>query len=140
MATVTVNVQSLLNAASYESYTLDDSSSIGTLAGLHAAREGTNTTWFVVCSGAEVFTGTELLSEIIPQLGTVFQTGNRTDRLATREQRQVAKLTLSSLRRAQRMDARQFYDLDLLPTKYSDDTVIDNPNADGLQLGRPWIE
>jgi hypothetical protein len=140
MATVTVTVQSLLNTARYESYTLDDGSSISTLAGLHAAREGTNATWFVICSGAEAFAGTELLSAIIPQLGAVFQTGNRTDRLATREQRQVAKLALSSLRRAQLMAARQFYDLDLLPTKYSDNTVIDNPNVDGLQLGRPWIE
>lgn len=30
------------------------------------------------------------------------------------------------------------YDIDELPTKFSGDTVVDNPNVGGLTQGRPW--
>ena len=36
--------------------------------------------------------------------------------------------------------ARNDYDITELPTQYSDNTVVDNENPDGLILGRPWIE
>ena len=29
-------------------------------------------------------------------------------------------------------------DINLLPTKYSGNTVVDNANVGGLQAGRPW--
>jgi hypothetical protein len=35
---------------------------------------------------------------------------------------------------------RATYDLTLLPTQYNDNAVINNPNAGGLVVGRPWIE
>jgi len=62
--------------------------------------------------------------------------------LSTKELRQVAKLELAQTKRQQvgtqgYRDLR-YYDLDLLPTKYSGDGIVNNPNAGGLQAGRPW--
>jgi hypothetical protein len=36
--------------------------------------------------------------------------------------------------------ARATYDITQLPTRYSDNFIINNPNAGGLLQGRPWIE
>jgi hypothetical protein len=60
--------------------------------------------------------------------------------LATKELRQKAKLDLAAAKRAQDGNARATYDLTLLPTQYNDNGIIDNPNAGGLIVGRPWIE
>lgn len=52
--------------------------------------------------------------------------------LPTKEARQIAKLDLAAEKRG------QSYDRDLLPTKYVDNDVVDNPNIGGLQPQRPW--
>jgi len=46
--------------------------------------------------------------------------------------KQVAKLNLAAAKRS------DTYDINKLPTKYSDNTVVDNPNTGGLVDGRPW--
>lgn len=60
--------------------------------------------------------------------------------LATKQLRQEAKLTLAGNKRA--ADPSRYPkstpDLDLLPTKYSGNDIVDNPNTGGLQPGRPW--
>jgi len=61
--------------------------------------------------------------------------------LPTKEERQVAKLELAQTKRQLTGTAGRtlkYYDLDLLPTKYSDNDVVNNPNVGGLQAGRPW--
>lgn len=63
--------------------------------------------------------------------------------LSTRQARQQAKLDLAQTKR-QALGTNGFrslntYDLDLLPTKYSGNTLVDNPNPGGLEAGRPWI-
>ena len=67
--------------------------------------------------------------------------------LPTREARQKAKLDLAAANRAASIanrdnptnaDQRSNYDLTELPTQFSGDTIVDNPNAGGLQVGRPW--
>lgn len=65
---------------------------------------------------------------------------NGISELATKELRQKAKLDLAATKRATDGNDRATYDLTLLPTQYNDGTVIDNPNAGGPVLGRPWIE
>jgi hypothetical protein len=60
--------------------------------------------------------------------------------LATKELRQKAKLDLAAAKRATDGNPRATYDLTLLPTQFNDDGVINNPNAGGLVVGRPWIE
>lgn len=66
--------------------------------------------------------------------------------LSTREARQIAKLNLAQTKRQAAGDTtapyyreNNTYDVDNLPTKYSSNTVVDNANAGGLLLGRPWI-
>ena len=62
--------------------------------------------------------------------------------LATKELRQVAKLELAQTKRqlvgTTGYRNNRYYDLDLLPTKYSGDGIVNNPNLGGLQQGRPW--
>jgi hypothetical protein len=62
--------------------------------------------------------------------------------LSTKELRQVAKLELAQTKRqltgTQGYRENRYYDLDLLPTKYSGDGIVNNPNVGGLQAGRPW--
>ena len=60
--------------------------------------------------------------------------------LATKELRQKAKLDLAATKRAADGNPRATYDITQLPTQYNDNDIIDNPNAGGLVVGRPWIE
>jgi hypothetical protein len=46
--------------------------------------------------------------------------------LATKELRQIAKLDLAATNRAAVGNTRATYDIDLLPTKYDDDAIVDN--------------
>jgi len=46
--------------------------------------------------------------------------------LATKELRQVAKLDLAALKRG------ESYDITQLPTQYSGNIIVDNPNIGGL--------
>ena len=62
--------------------------------------------------------------------------------LETKELRQIAKLELAQTKRQQTgtqgyRDLR-YYDLDLLPTQYNGNTLVNNPNVGGLVKGRPW--
>lgn len=68
--------------------------------------------------------------------------------LATRELRQKAKLDLAATKRAAdaasrdnpvNADTRSTYDITQLPTQYDDNSVVNNGNAGGLVIGRPWI-
>lgn len=66
--------------------------------------------------------------------------------LATRELRQKAKLDLAQTKRQAGGDITQpyyrvnnTYDINGLPTQYSGNTVVDNPNTGGLIQGRPWV-
>ena len=68
--------------------------------------------------------------------------------LSTREARQKAKLDLAASKRqsdaghrdtATNADTRYAYDITELPTQYSVNSLVDNPNVGGLVLGRPWI-
>ena len=58
--------------------------------------------------------------------------------LSTKELRQKAKLALAAIKRAA-TGRRSAYDITELPTQYSGNTVVDNPNVGGLVVGRPWL-
>lgn len=47
--------------------------------------------------------------------------------LASKQAKQAAKL------------ARATLDITQLPTQYSGNAIVDNPNGGGLITGRPWI-
>lgn len=61
--------------------------------------------------------------------------------LPTKEARQVAKLDLAQTKRqavgTNGYRTLQYYDINLLPTKYVGNDVEDN--ASDLQPGRPWV-
>lgn len=67
--------------------------------------------------------------------------------LPTREARQKAKLDLAAAKRQAsatnrdnpvNADTRYNYDLTKLPTQFSGNSIVDNSNASGLVIGRPW--
>jgi len=71
---------------------------------------------------------------------------NGISHLATKQARQAAKLALASTDRQAFSanasipvaDNRYTLDITELPTVYSGNTVVDQPNVGGLIKGRPW--
>lgn len=59
--------------------------------------------------------------------------------LETKELRQRAKLELAATKRAAQGNARLYYDITQLPTQYDGNDIVDNENAGGLVVGRPWV-
>lgn len=59
--------------------------------------------------------------------------------LETKELKQIAKLELAAAKRLAQGNDKPYYDITLLPAQYSGNTVVDNPNVDGLVAGRPWV-
>lgn len=59
--------------------------------------------------------------------------------LLTKELRQKSKLDLAASNRAADGNPRATYDLTQLPTQFNGNLIVDNPNAGGLVVGRPWI-
>lgn len=59
--------------------------------------------------------------------------------LVSKELKQIAKLDLASTDRSADGNPRSTYNINLLPTRYVGNTIVDNV-ADGnvLVLGRPW--
>jgi len=58
--------------------------------------------------------------------------------LSTKQAKQVAKLDLAATNRAADGNPRATYVISQLPTQYSGNDIVDNPNAGGLVVGRPW--
>jgi hypothetical protein len=63
---------------------------------------------------------------------------NGISKLSTKELKQKAKLALAAIKRAA-TGRRSYLDIRELPTQYSGNTVVDNPNLGGLVQGRPWL-
>lgn len=59
--------------------------------------------------------------------------------LSTKQLRQIAKLDLAATNRTADGNPRDTYDINLLPTRYVGNVVVDN-TTDGnvLTAGRPW--
>lgn len=145
MATITITVQSLLNAATYPSYTVSDGVTVSNFKSTVATAEGTDPTWFNLVLNHVVLTDTDTLAAAGVVNGSQLTISNRIGHLTTLEDRQVAKVTLAQLRRqASGNTSAPYYrslntaNLDNLPTKYSGNSIVDNPNTGGLITGRPW--
>lgn len=140
MANITISVQSLLNAAQYYEYTIDNGQTINQLKTAVQTATGVETTWYDVVFNDEVVAGTSTLAAAGIVSGSQLRTHNKISRLATLELRQKSKLDLAALDRAVSSNPRSTYDITELPTQYVDDTIYDNPNLGGLTEGRPWID
>jgi len=61
-----------------------------------------------------------------------------TNQSGSKQDRQIQKLEIAAVARAADGNLRTTYDITELPTRYSGNEVIDNPNVGGLVAGRPW--
>jgi hypothetical protein len=139
MASITIGVQSLLNAATYNSYTLSNTATVATLKNFIASNTSVSTAWYELYYSGEILANANTLASYGITSNVQIRSANRISDLATRELRQRAKLDLAALDRAESSNPRATYDLTLLPTQFDSNAVINNPNAGGLVLGRPWI-
>jgi hypothetical protein len=145
MAAINIKVQSLLNASTFIDYSVDTADLVSDLKDTVAGAESTNVAWFNLSLNKVVLVNTDTLAAAGLVNGSVLYIGNLIGHLATREDRQEAKLALAELRRkAGGNTSAPYYhslntaNIDLLPTKWSGNTLVDNPNPGGLQPGRPW--
>jgi hypothetical protein len=140
MATITITVQSLLNTAKYDSYTIDNGQTVAQLKTAINSARGFDSTWYDISKAETILTESATLASLSIITGTALRTHNKIGRLASREIRQKAKLDLAALDRAASSEPRATYDLTTLPTQFAGNSIVDNPNVGGLVTGRPWIE
>jgi hypothetical protein len=138
MANITITVQSLLNTAVYNSYTIDNGQTVNQLKTAINTARGFNSTWYDIVLNESVVAGTATLASLGIITGTRLRTHNKISRLGTRQARQEAKLALAGLDRIASSETRTTLTINNLPTKYSGNTLVDNANTGGLVLGRPW--
>ena len=140
MAAITISVQSLLNTAVYSTYSVDTTNTVTQVKTTINGTENWDSSWYKLVYNNTVLTneGATLASYGINSNATL-RTANVIDRLATKELKQKAKLNLSELDRAAAGNPRATYDITELPTQYSGNNIVDNPQPNGLILGRPWI-
>lgn len=60
------------------------------------------------------------------------------NQVGTKEDRQIQKLEIAAKARTADGNSRDTYTINDLPTKYSGNNLVDNPNVGGLVDGRPW--
>ena len=142
MANITITVQSLLNTAVYDSYTIDNGQTINQLKTAINTAQSFDSTWYDIVQNEHIVSGTATLSSLGITTGTQLRTHNKIARLATKELKQIAKLELAKLDRAASSNPRSTYDITELPNPYNDNDVSpdENANTGGLIEGRPWIE
>jgi hypothetical protein len=138
MANITIQVQSMLNTATYDSYTVSDAITVSTLKTTIQAATGFNPSWFNLYFQYETLSDTDVLATKGIVNGSVIRTINVIRSLSSKEDRQKAKLALAALDRTASGNPRDSFDITELPTQYSGNTVVDNPNVGGLVEGRPW--
>ena len=138
MATITIGVQSLLNAAQYDSYTVSDGITVSTLKSTIDSTTGIDASWYVLAfNGVELSDGNTLASYDIVD-GSTLNIGNIIRSLTTLQDRQLAKLDLASLNRTAGGNPYDVYDITELPSQYIGNVSTPNPHPTGLLEGRPW--
>ena len=142
MATINITVQSLLNTAVYDLQIVDTAGTIGDLKTAMETNFSYSATWFDLVFNESVLDTAQTIGSYGIVEGSQLRIHNKIGRLANKELRQKAKLSLAALDRASSnagASARYEYDITELPTQYSGNTLINNLNEGGLQLGRPWV-
>lgn len=138
MATITVNVQSFLNAANTLNISISDASTVAQLKTAINGVEGVNTAIMdLYLNNVSLANATTLTSAGITN-GTYVRSSNKISTLATREARQVAKLNLAALDRAAYGSRPSTYDINKLPNPYNGNDVAPDDGASTLTNGRPW--
>lgn len=138
MAIINITVQSLLNAAQYDSYAVDNAGTIGQLKDSIDVTTGCSIDWFDLVFNNQVLDTAQTIGSYGIVEGSQLKTHNKIARLATKELRQLAKLDLSALDRAAFGNARSTYDINQLPNPYNGNDSAPDDGASTLVLGRPW--
>lgn len=138
MATITITVQSLLDAGLFDPYTVSDGITVGTLKSTIDTATGIDSDWYNLSFEGNVLSDGNTLASYNIVDGSVLGSGNLIGRLPTLEDRQVAKLDLASLDRQASGNPRYTYDILLLPSRYVGNISTPNPHPSGLIEGRPW--
>jgi hypothetical protein len=138
MANITITVQSLLNTAVYDSYTIDNGQTIDQLKTAINTARSFNSTWYDIVLNGSTANGSATLASLGIITGTRLRTHNKIGRLATKQAKQTAKLALATLDRIASSETRTTLDTTELPTVYSGNNISDNANTGGLIRGRPW--
>jgi len=140
MATINITVQSLLNAALYYPYTLDDSTTVGELMNMIQTDAGIDPAWYWLSyNDVQMNNTSATLADYSVVDGSSLRAGNIIAVLDTLQDRQLAKLNLASLNRQASGYANVVYDINLLPSQYIGNVSTPNDHPDGLVLGRPWV-
>lgn len=139
MATINITVQSLLNAALYDSYSIDDGDTVSDLKSAIQSATGVDPLWYVLVFDDTVLSDSNTLSSYSIIDGSSLRSGNVIDTLATLEDRQIAKLDLATLNRTASGNPYSTYDITLLPSRYVGNISTPNPHPTGLIEGRPWV-
>jgi Interleukin-like EMT inducer len=145
MASIDLTYKGLTGA--YGSITgFDDTTTIDDLIIAIAADEGLDTNYYTISKLGDPSNTISITygdsTTAIADLGfvegdAVLCTPNQ---VGTKEDRQIQKLKIAAATRVADSNARATYDITLLPTKYDGNNIVNNPNASGLIIGRPWIE
>ena len=138
MATITITVQSLLNAAQFDTYTVSDGITVATLKNTINSATGTVSTWYNLNFNEQVLADGNTLASYSIINGSVLGSGNLIARLPTLQDRQLAKLDLAELDRTQEGNPWNVYDITELPSQYIGNVSTPNPHPSGLIQGRPW--
>ena len=117
---------------------VDDTDTIDELITTIAADEGLDTNFYQISKEGDptnTFSATYGdSSATLADLG--IEDGDRiictTNQVGTKEARQKQKLDIAAVKRS------DSYDITQLPTQYSGNDVVDNPNVGGLVNTRPW--
>lgn len=140
MATISLTVQSLLNTALYDTYVVSTTDTVGTLKANIETATNVNVSWYSLYYGTTLLSNTSAtFDDYGIDSNVTLRSANQIARLTTLEDRQQAKLALASLDRIASSNPRYTLDITELPTYYSGNTIVDNPNPGGLIEGRPWI-
>ena len=137
MATIALQVQSLLNAAVYNTYVISDTVTVQALKNYIYSNTSVSAAWYNLYYNGQTLANANTLSSY--GIGNVqIRSDNAIANLSTREARQKAKLDLAKLDRIASGKSRTNYSLSALPTQWSGNTLVDNANSGGLIQGRPW--
>jgi len=133
MANITVKYKGLTGAQN--ELVIDDGQTVNQLLSAIAADEGITASHYNIALSRD-YTVTETASggSTLTSLGII--TGDEflctPDQSGNKEDRQKQKLDIAAAKRS------DTYDITQLPTQYSGNDVVDNPNTGGLVNSRPW--
>lgn len=138
MATITFNVQSFLNAADKLSITITDTSTIAQLKTAINSQEAVPTAQMKLFLNNILLSNSNTLVSLGISNSSYIKTASTIAHLATREDRQKAKLDLAALDRAAYGSRPSSYDINKLPNPYNGNNIDPDDGATTLSNGRPW--